>query len=96
MIDDIINALDDFEVTMFTYSTKWKNWIAILDIKTCLNCRKLHGKIFGTDEIIYEEPPIHANCRCKIKELKAIYDGYATRNGQDGADFWLMQYGTLP
>lgn len=96
MIDDIINALDDFEVTMFTYSTKWKNWIAILDIKTCLNCRKLHGKIFGTDEIIYEEPPIHANCRCEIKELKAIYDGYATRNGQDGADFWLMQYGTLP
>ena len=34
LIDDIINAIDDFEVTMFTYSTKWRNWIAILDLKT--------------------------------------------------------------
>lgn len=96
LIDDIINAMDGFEVTMFTYSTKWKNWIAILDLKTCVYCRKMHGKIFGENEILYEEPPIHENCRCEIKRLKAIYDGYATRNGQDGADYWLIQYGTLP
>ena len=50
LIDDIINAIDDFEVTMFTYSTKWRNWIAILDLKTCRFCRKMHGKIFGADE----------------------------------------------
>lgn len=89
MIDDIINTLDDFELTMFTYSTKWKNWIAILDFKTCLDCRRLHGKILGESEIIYEEPPIHERCRCEIKQLKAIYDGYATRNGQNGADYCL-------
>lgn len=96
LIDDIINEVDDFEVTMFTYSMKWRNWIATLDLKTCRFCRKIHGKIFGADEPIYEEPPVHENCRCEIKQLKAIYDGYATRNGQDGADYWLMQYGILP
>lgn len=96
LIDDIINALDGFDVTMFTYSTKWKNWIAILDLKTCLDCRRLHGKVFRTEEIIYKEPPLHDRCRCEVKQLKAIYNGYATKNGQNGADFWLMQYGTLP
>lgn len=96
LIDDIINAIDDFEVSMFTYSTKWRNWIAILDLKTCRFCRKMHGKIFGADETIYEEPPVHENCRCETKRMKAIYDGYATRNGQDGADYWLTQYGGLP
>ena len=69
LIDDIINATDGFEVTMFTYSTKWRNWIAILDLKTCRFCRKMHGKIFGADEIIYEEPPVHNNCRCEIKRI---------------------------
>ena len=51
LIDDIINAMDGFGVAMFTYSTKWKNWIAILDLKTCVYCRKMHGKIFGENEI---------------------------------------------
>lgn len=96
LIDEIINAVDDFEVTMFTYSTKWENWIAILDLKTCRFCRKMHGKVFGADEIIVEKPPVHDNCRCEIKPVKAIFDGYATRNGQEGADYWLMQYGVLP
>lgn len=72
LIDDIVNAADDFEVTMFTYSTRWRNWIAILDLKTCRFCRKMHGKIFGADETIYEEPSVHENCRCEIKRMKAI------------------------
>lgn len=80
LIDDIINALDGFDVTMFTYSTKWKNWIAILDLKTCLDCRRLHGKVFRTEEIIYKEPPLHDRCRCEVKQLKAIYNGYRTRH----------------
>lgn len=96
LIDDIVNAVDGFEVTMFTYSTRWRNWIAILDLKTCRFCHKMHGKIFGANERIYEEPPVHENCRCEIKRMKAIYDGYATRNGQEGADYWLIKYGFLP
>ena len=87
--------LDTFE-PVTTQSANYENWRAILDLKTCVYCRKMHGKVFGEDEILYEEPPIHENCRCEIKRLKAIYDGYATRNGQDGADYWLIQYGTLP
>ena len=50
LIDDILNAIDGFDVRMITYSTKWRNWAAILDLKTCLSCRKLHGKIYGSEE----------------------------------------------
>lgn len=96
LIDDILNATDGFDVRMITYSTKWRNWAAILDLKTCLSCRKLHGKIYGPDEQIDPEPPLHENCRCEIKQLQAIYAGYATRNGQDGADYWLTKYDMLP
>lgn len=28
--------------------------------------------------------------------MKAIKDGNATRNGKEGADYWLIQYGVLP
>ncbi len=30
----------------FSESSKYKNWIAILDIKTCFICRSMHGKIW--------------------------------------------------
>ena len=56
LIDDILNAIDGFDVRMITYSTKWRNWAAILDLKTCMSCRKLHGKIYGSDERIDPGP----------------------------------------
>lgn len=34
-------------------SNDYKNWIAILDLKTCLQCRLNHGKVYLQDEIIY-------------------------------------------
>ena len=96
IFDDIINAIDGFELTMTTYSVKWKNWIAQLDLKTCIDCRRLHGKIFPTDEVLYVEPPLHDFCRCEVKQLIAVYPGYATRDGLDGADYWLKYFGSLP
>ncbi len=35
---------------VFGESTEFKNWIAILDLKTCLECRFNHGKIWRMDE----------------------------------------------
>lgn len=96
LIDDIINALDGFEPGLITNSTNWRNWIAELDLRTCKYCRKMHGMVYSSTEIIYDEPTVHDNCRCEIKQMLAIFAGYATRNGLDGADYWVKQYQQLP
>ena len=44
-------------------SKQWKNWQAIyLDIKTCEDCRKKHGKIYDFNAERYQ--PEHERCRC--------------------------------
>lgn len=40
-------------------SRNYKNWIAILDLKTCLECRDRHGQIYQMDEFPDKEPPLH-------------------------------------
>ncbi|MBQ7288616.1 MAG: phage head morphogenesis protein [Clostridia bacterium] len=78
------------------HSNKYKNWIAILDLKTCLECRMRHGQIYLAEEIVDPEPPLHPNCRCEIEWVKALYAGTATSKGNDGADWWLKWIGKLP
>lgn len=41
-------------------------------------------------------PPLHPNCRCRIEPMQAIYAGEATKDGQNGADYWIKHHGTLP
>ena len=53
-------------------SRNYKNWIAVLDLKTCLECRSLHGQIYRMDETPDIEPPLHPNCRCHIEPMKAV------------------------
>lgn len=77
-------------------SKKWKTWKSKIDLKTCLNCRKNNGKIYGIYEIIKISPPIHKNCRCIIETLDALYAGTATNNGVNGADGYLKYTGKLP
>lgn len=71
-------------------------WKTMLDLKTCLNCRKNNGKIYDINEKVDPEPPLHPNCRCIIERLKAIYAGTATNDGVKGADWYLINYGKLP
>lgn len=77
-------------------SRRYKNWLATLDLKTCLPCRKNHGKVYHYSEIPSPKPPLHLRCRCVITWLQARYAGTATARGENGADFWLKQYGRLP
>lgn len=77
-------------------SKRFLTWKAKLDLKTCPICRGLHGKIYGVDEWIEPEPPLHYKCRCAIKSLEALIAGTATNKGFDGADWWLKKYGRLP
>lgn len=77
-------------------STRYLTWKASLDLKTCLSCRDMSGKIYQIGEVIDPEPPLHLNCRCKILPLQALSAGMATKNGFLGADWWLKTYGKLP
>ena len=77
-------------------STKWKNWIAQIDVTTCKKCRDNHGKIYPIDETVIPPPPLHINCRCRIELMKVIYAGLATDMGIDGADWYLKYLGKLP
>ena len=76
---------------VFGESSKYKNWIAILDLKTCPECRVRHGKIWLISETIAKQPPLHFNCRCRILIMKTVKSGTATINGIDGAD-WVLKY----
>ena len=50
-------------------SKQWKNWQAIyLDIKTCQDCRKKHGKIYDFNAERYQ--PEHEHCRCSVIPMR--------------------------
>ncbi len=77
-------------------STKWKNWIAIIDPKICIECKEKHGKIYEISEKVTPSPPLHPHCRCTIQRLKSLFAGEATDKGLDGADWHLKYNGKLP
>lgn len=65
-------------------------------MKTCQDCRTMHGKIYPMRKLLIKRPPLHLFCHCKIKPMEAIVAGRATRNGTSGADYWIKYYHTLP
>lgn len=53
---------------------KGYQWVATLDLKTCLVCGGLDKKIWKPDEPM-RQPPAHINCRCSIvPALKSFSD----------------------
>lgn len=91
-----LKGLLDIYIPKTIRSSMWKYWRAIIDLKLGAGCRSRHGKIYSTDEIVYDMPPLHDNCRCAILPLEAIISGGATKDGMNGADYWLSHYGGLP
>ena len=77
-------------------SKNYKTWVAVMDSRTCIECKNLNGKIYSIYEIPYPQPPIHERDRCYIDYLKALHAGTATEKGTDGADWWLSNYASLP
>lgn len=77
-------------------SVNYKNWITILDLRTCLECRSRHGQIYQMDEIPDKEPPLHSNCRCDVCPMEAVRAGQGTKDGQNGADYWIKFFAELP
>ena len=76
-------------------STTWKNWQSqYINLTTCQDCRKKHGKIYDFEAEQYQ--PEHELCRCSIIPMRTKKVGTATDWGFDGADAWLMYEGRLP
>ena len=77
-------------------SRNYKNWVAVLDLKTCMECRSRHGQIYWINETPDKKPPIHPNCRCEIKLMRVVVAGYGIKDGQNGADYWMKHFEDLP
>lgn len=77
-------------------SVRWTMWSAVFDLWMCLECKKMHGTIYGAGAAPRPRPPAHENCRCEVVPLDTIMAGKATDKGVNGADFWLMMFGRLP
>ena len=80
----------------FGESQNYKNWVTILDLKTCILCRSMHGKIWGITEEPETKPKIHDRCRCEIKVMVTVKAGTATTKGLNGADWSLNYESKLP
>ena len=89
-------AKDDVFIPTTKPSKNYKIWHALLDLKTCFDCVDKHGRIFLINDTSFKEPPLHIRCRCTLEETEAVEAGGATRNGTEGADYWLKYYGELP
>lgn len=92
----LTKGLLDFYSPPTQESQNYKNWVATLDLKTCPKCRSCHGQIYQMDETPDTEPPFHPNCRCKIKSMEAVIAGEGTKDGQNGADYWMKYIADLP
>ena len=77
-------------------SKNYKHWVSIEDLKRCVICEENHGKIWSINDLPIPEPPVHPNCRCKIKPIQSIKAGTATINENNGADWHLKNIGELP
>ena len=77
-------------------SSRWKHWMTEQDPKVCSACEAMQGKIYGIYEDANPAPPLHPNCRCEIEVMKSVIAGFGTRDGINGADWWLKHNGKLP
>ena len=73
-----------------------KHWKAVLDLKTCEDCRSRHGKIYGMSDIPNPMPPLHYFCRCVVESMGSVKAGTSSYEGENGADWWLWNKGVLP
>ena len=80
---------NDFYAPPAGQSYRWKHWVTEHDIKVCVVCKTAHGKIYAMDEAVDAAPPLHFNCRCEICAMNSVIAGFGTKDGTDGADWWI-------
>ncbi len=90
----IVKAFDDVFIPKLEQSSKWQRWVTHITPKTCDFCFSQNGVIVPISE--EDRPNVHPNCHCEYDKNIAIEAGNATKDGQNGADYWLKHYGRLP
>ena len=75
-------------------SNNWKRWVTHIGPHTCAYCLIQNGTVFQINEKV--KMPVHYNCKCELSTHIAIVAGNATKDGKNGADYWLKHYGKLP
>ena len=61
MVEEFLYAIKS-KLGLGPKSQKWKHWVAQLDLKTCTQCRTMHGKIYSISESVPNMPPLHWYC----------------------------------
>lgn len=64
-----------------------------IDLKTCYECRTIHGKIYSINEPVSPMPPLHWCCRCEIIPMNAFNAEDCTKQGVNGAPYLLKTMG---
>ena len=77
-------------------SSRWKHRMTEMDPKVCSKCEEMQGKVYSLYETPDPAPPLHPNCRCEIEVMKSVIAGFGTKDGINGADWWLKHYNKLP
>lgn len=85
-------------INIYGESTKWKNRLSEDDLKVCVDCDKEHGHIYhlSVPDKVIKLKVWHPHCRCFVEKVKTILHGTATDKKQDGADFHLFCFKSLP
>lgn len=77
-------------------SENWIYWLTQITPQTCEDCKNENGKIYSIKDTSFKRPPLHPFCRCSLPRLSAVLAGNATKDGENGADFWMKYKGKLP
>lgn len=77
-------------------STWWLERKSIKDERRCKPCKEEHGKTISVREQSNYRVKSHPSCRCYLAPMMAIQAGYATKDGINGADYWLYYKKKLP
>ena len=90
-----IEKLLDFFVPWKSH--EWVVWRSTIDPRTCWNCVENNGKIFASENVGKTVIcPEHFGCRCRLVGVDVLPAGYATQDGLNGADYWLVHRRKLP
>ena len=74
-------------------SIKWKNWMCMFTLTTCIPCMEKHGTVYPFDAIFM---PLHERCKCDLVPMRCMAAGEATSKGDSGVDKFLKFFRILP